>query len=454
MIGKKEARRILRMVYEHSRADQVEVLIFNHEQSLTRFANNYIHQNVNESNSSISIRAIFGKKIGFASANSLDSKKICETLKWAEEIAELQRENKDFTTLPKVRRNQYRVVKTIAKNTVDFSNADRAKAVAEIVSIADKYSLTTYGSVSNGTAEICIGNSLGTFAYSACGDVFCNIVMSGDNSTGYTQAGARDISDINFSKLAETAAQKAVKSANPIEVPPGRYTAIFEPLAAHEFLDFLGYYAFNAKIYNEGRSFLCGKLGKKIFDERITIVDDPFFSKGFAFAFDFEGVPKKRLVLVSKGIAKNIVQDSLTAVKTKTKSTGHALAAPNPFGPVPMHLVLKGGTKSLDRMIKETKKGILVTRFHYTNIIDPYRLTFTGMTRDGTFLIENGCVTKGLKNFRFTENIIDCFNKVGDIGRRSVLSASDPGYGGRFATGTVSPAIKIKSFAFTSGTEF
>lgn len=454
MIGKREAKRVLNMVFEQSKADQIEVSVFNHEQSLTRFANNYIHQNVNESNSSISIRAIFGKKIGFASTNSLDSKKIRETLKWAEEIAELQRENNDFTSLPSVRKNQYRTVKTFAKRTASVTNTDRAKAVAKIVRVADKYSLTTYGSVSNGIAEVCIGNSLGTLAYASCNDVFCNIVMSGGDSTGYTQTGTRDILDINFEKLAETAAQKAIHSANPIEMPPGQYTAIFEPLAAHEFLDFLGYYAFNAKIYNEGRSFLCGKLGKRIVDKRITIVDDPFLSKGFAFPFDFEGVPKRKLVLVSKGIAKNLVQDSLTASKTRSKSTGHALTAPNPFGPIPMHLVLKGGTKSLDRMIKETKTGILVTRFHYTNIIDPYRLTFTGMTRDGTFLIEDGRVTRGLKNFRFTENIINCFNRVSDIGRRSVLVASDPGYGGRFATGAVTPGIKIKSFAFTSGTEF
>ena len=119
-----------------------------------------------------------------------------------------------------------------------------------------------------------------------------------------------------------------------------------------------------------------------------------------------------------------------------------------------MHLVLKGGTKGLDRMIRETKRGVLVTRFHYTNIIDPFRLTFTGMTRDGTFLIQDGMITKGIKNFRFTENIIDCFNRIVDTGRRGVLVASDPGYGGRFAIGVLVPALKIRKFAFTSSTDF
>ena len=454
MIGKKEARRILRMVYKQSKADQVEVSIFNHKQSLTRFANNYIHQNVNETNSSISIRAIFGRKIGFASTNSLSPKKIMDTLRWAEKIANLQRENKDFTSLPSVGSKQYRMVKTLAKKTASVSTTDRANAVARIVNTAAKYSLNSYGSVSDGIAEICIGNSLGTFAYTTCGDVFCDIVMSGDNSTGYAQEGTRDIRDIDFRKLAEIAAQKAVLSANPVELAPGQYTTIFEPLAAREFLDYLGYYAFNGKMYNEGRSFLCGKIGKKIFDARITIFDDPFLKKGFAFPFDFEGVPKKKLILINKGIAKHIVHDSLTAVRANSRSTGHALSAPNPFGPVPMHLVLKSGQKSVDKMIKETKKGILVTRFHYTNIIDPYRLTFTGMTRDGTFFIEDGLITKGIKNFRFTENIIDCYKRLVDIGRQSYLVASDPGYGGRFASGAVTPAVKISKFSFTSGTEF
>ncbi len=454
MVGKKEARRILGLVYEYSKADQVEVSIFNHEQSLTRFANNYIHQNVNEANSSISIRAIFGRKIGFASTNSLNPKKIKDTLRWAEKIASLQRENKDFASLPDISSRKYRTVKTFTKKTAAISAIERAEAVADIVDVAAKYSLNSYGSVSNGMSEICIGNSLGTFAYATCSDIFCNIVMSGDNSTGYAQEGTRDIRDIDFRKLAEIAAQKAVLSANPVELAPGQYTTIFEPLAAREFLDYLCYYAFNGKMYNEGRSFLCGKIGKKIVDTRITIIDDPFLEKGFAFPFDFEGVPKKRLVLVKNGIAKKVVHDTLTAVRAKSKSTAHALSAPNPFGPIPMHLVLKSGQKSMDKMIRETKKGILVTRFHYTNSIDPFRLIFTGMTRDGTFLIENGHMTKGIKNFRFTENIIDCFNRLVDIGRQSFLVASDPGYGGRFASGVVTPAIKIKKFSFTSSTEF
>jgi PmbA protein len=454
MIGKKEIKKLVDIALQYTKADQIEVSVFNHDQALTRFANNYIHQNVNESNTSISIRVAFGKKIGSASTNSLKPDKIKETVKWAEEIAKFQRDNEDFIAFPGVKTKEYSSVDTYVEKTAQFSNTERANAVAEIVEVAKKQSLTTFGSVSNGVAEIYIANSFGTQAYAICDDVFCNIVMSGENSTGYVQSGKRNVTELDFRTLAEVAAQKAIKSANPVEISPGQYTTIFEPLAASEFLDYLAYYAFNGKLYEEGRSYLKGKLSTKIMDERITVVDDPYNKMGFRFPFDFEGVPKKKLALIDKGVAKNVVYDSLTASKAHKKSTGHALSAPNPFGPIPLHLVMNGGNKTFDKLISETERGVLVTRFHYTNIIEPHKLTFTGMTRDGTFLIEDGEVTKGLKNFRFTENIVNCLNRLDDIAENCELVASDPGYGARFATGTVVPALKIKDFAFTSATEF
>ena len=454
MITKREARKIINFILDAAQADEVEVLIFGNEQALTRFANNYIHQNVKELNTGVSIRVAIGKKIGSASTNSLEPKRLKQTLRWAERIARFQRDNPDFKSLPRISQKAYKAVKTYTPKTARFNSSQRARAVSQIIDVAKKYSLNSYGSVSNGTAAICIGNSQGTFAYAVCDDIFCNIVMSGRNSSGYVQAGSRNVDDLDFSSLAETAAQKALRSADPIDFPPGQYTTIFEPLAASEFWMYMSYYAFNGKLFNEGRSFLRGRIGKRIIDKRLTIIDDPFNPRGFPFPFDFEGVPKRRLVLIDKGIAKNVVHDSLSATAAKTKSTGHGLAAPNPFGPVPMHLVVRGGDKGLDKLIRETKKGILVTRFHYTNVIDPYKLVFTGMTRDGTFLIEDGKIVRGLKNLRFTENIIEALNRVAGLSRRSFLVASEPGYSGRFGMGTITPVIKIKDFTFTSATEF
>lgn len=454
MIGKKKMQQITDRAMECTKADQIEVSIFNQDQALTRFANNYIHQNVNESNCLFSVSVAFGKKLGHASTNSLDTRRVRETVRWAEQIAQFQKEYKDFVAFPEVKRTAYRQIETFNRKTARFTHAARAHAVAEIVDCAKRHELTAFGSVSNGVAEICIANSRGTRAYAVCNDIFCNIVMSGTNSTGYVQTGTRDGNNIDFRLLAESAARKAITSADPVRLSAGKYTTIFEPLAASEFFDYLGNYVFNGKTYEDGRSFVSGKLGQAIIDKRISIVDDPFAPQGFAFPFDFEGVPKKKLVLVDKGVARNVVYDSLTAAGAGKKTTGHALGFPNPFGPVPVHLVVSKGAKSYKQLIKETERGLLVTRFHYTNIIDPHKVIFTGMTRDGTFLIENGVITKGVLNLRFTENIIGCLNRLVDMGKKCELVADEPGYGGRFASGTICPAIKIDDFNFTGTTEF
>jgi predicted Zn-dependent protease len=454
MIGKKAVKNIVDLVLKESKADQVEVLIFNYDQALTRFANNYIHQNVNESNTGVSIRAIFGRKIGSASTNSLEPQKIRDTVHWAENIARYQKDNPDFDSLPKVNRRDYKKIDAYVPETARFSNIGRAEAAAVIISVAKSHGLTAFGSVSNGAAEIAVSNSRGTFAYAKNSDVFCNIVMSGENSSGYFQTGSRFVGKINFRKAAEAAAQKALKSRDPAAIKPGKYTTIFEPLAVQDLLSYLCYYTFNGKMYEEGRSFLSGKLGTKVMDSKITLLDNPFNMKGYPAAFDFEGVPKQRLHLVRSGVAENVVYDTLTATRAKKISTGHALPAPNPFGPVPMHIVMQGGDSSLEEMIKQTKKGILVTRFHYTNVIDPYKLVITGMTRDGTFLIEDGVINRGLKNLRFTENVIEALNRVSAITRKSELFPFEPGYGGRLAHGVFAPALKIDDFTFTSATEF
>jgi predicted Zn-dependent protease len=402
----------------------------------------------------VAVKSIFGKKIGSASTNSLSPQKIKEAVKWAETIAALQKDNPDFVSLARVKARDYKKVKTFVAGTSRISAGERAKAVIEIIEVAKKYSLTSYGSVSNGSGAVAIGNSLGTFAYSQASDIYCNVVMAGRNSTGYAQHGTRDIRDMDFGRLAETAARKAISSADPVDIAPGKYTTIFEPLAVNDIIGYLASYAFNGRMFLEGRSFLAGKMGKPVVNKRVTILDDPVGVRGFAFPFDMDGVPKKKLVLIDKGIAKNVVYDSITASKAGKRSTGHSIGFPNPWGPIPLHLTLKGGRTSLADMIKSTKKGVLVTRLHYTNVIDPHKIIFTGMTRDGTFLIEDGKITRGVKNLRFTENLFEALNRIDDVSKDPLLVADEPGYGARFAHGAIVPAVKIRDFTFTSATEF
>uniref|UniRef100_A0A7C4TCP5 TldD/PmbA family protein n=1 Tax=candidate division WOR-3 bacterium TaxID=2052148 RepID=A0A7C4TCP5_UNCW3 len=454
MLNKKDAKELIAMAIGFSSAEQIEVIIHSFDSALTRFANNYIHQNVYEANTTISVRVIFGKRIGTASTNSLALKNIKETIRCAERMAKFQTENPQFVSLIKTDPKKYRQEIPSVKSFEQISPDKRAEAVRQIVEIAKEKNLLAYGSVSNGLSVIVIGNSLGTFAYHRSTDVFCNIVMSGKNSSGYAQSGAKDFDEINFVKLARIAADKAIRSQDPIEIKPGPYTTIFEPLAVSDFLDYLSAYTFNGKLFEEGRSYFCDKLGTKVVDERITITDDPFCRKGFPLPFDFEGVPKKKLVLIERGIARNVVYDSLTATALGKKTTGHALAYPNPYGPMPLHLVMEGGDITFNDMVSTTKQGILVTRLHYTNVIDPHKITLTGMTRDGTFLIEGGVITRGIKNLRFTENLFEALNRVEAISKRQELVAHEPGYSGRLGSGTITPAIKINDFTFTSATEF
>lgn len=453
MLGKQKTSELINFALNQSKADQTEILISYFESYLTRFANSEIHQNVGERNGSLSIRVVVGKKIGSASTNKFDFDSIKQTLNQAMEIAKFQRENPDFKSLPMPAAG-YKTIDTYFEKTHNLSPIDRADAVKAIIEKVKNGGLRAFGSFTNGASEFGIGNSLGILAYAQTSDAFCNVAAMGENSSGYAQAGARDVNQIMPEKVAERAVKKALDGKNPVEIEPGQYEVILEPLAVSDMLDFLGWYGFNAKTYQEERSFLCDNMGKKIMGDNITIMDDGYDERGFAFPFDFEGVPKQKISLIENGIAKGLVYDSLTAGKENKESTGHALPAPNTFGPVPFNIILLPGNSSLEQMIKNSKKAIFVTRFHYTNIVEPKKTIFTGMTRDGTFLVENGKITRPIKNLRFTENILNALNHVLEIAQDLTLIGGGAGYEGRFATGNLVPGLRIESFNFSGKTEF
>lgn len=454
MLGQKKLLDLINYALLQSKADQTEISIMNYASYLTRFANNYIHQNVGEENTNITIRTILGKRFGIATTNFLSRDKIKETIQNALAITRLQPENPDFRTLPFASKKDYKRVSTFYNSTARFSPDARAQAVKLVFKSAQEKGLNAYGSFTTGALEIGIGNSLGVMAYNLSSDAYCNVVMMGKTSSGYADAASRDVRDLDTLKIARTSIEKALLSQNPIDLPPGRYTVILEPLAVDEMMAFLGGLGFGAKVYQEGRSFLKDKLGKKIVDSRITWIDDAYNEKGFVCPFDFEGMPKKKIRLFERGVAKDLAYDSLTAFKEGKESTGHAMPQPSYIGPFPTNLVLKGGKSTFKEMIRSTKKGILVTRFHYTNTVDPMKTVITGMTRDGTFLIENGEITKGIKNLRFTQSILEALNNLVDISRNQTLAGGGAGYGGRFAVGSLVPALKIDNFNFTSATEF
>jgi predicted Zn-dependent protease len=452
MIGQKRLLKKLETVLKHSTADQTEIVYVGDESSLTRFANNYIHQNVYENNSRILFRAVLGKRVGVASTNSLVEADLKQTLDDSIEIARSRKENPKFPGLPKAAK--YKQFATFDKATAGFTPLQRAKAVQKVIAEASKFGFTMSGALSTNSGEIAVVNSLGVRAYQPVTYAAINMVTTCDTSSGYASAVARRVADIDFKALARTAVEKCNLSQNPQQLEPGEYEVILEPAAVASVLEWLNYIGFGSKSFEQGTSFLASRIGRKITSEMITVYDNALDSKSIAFPFDFEGVPKKKVMIIDKGIAKGVVHDSQSAVKskTKTKSTGHALpATESSEGSLALNVVMAPGKAPRAKMVSAVKRGILVTRFHYINgLIDTRNSVMTGMTRDGTFLIENGEIKGGIKNLRFTDSMMRAFKSAVAVSKETQMVAA-----WWSSVGCVSvPTIHLGSFKFSGKTGF
>jgi PmbA protein len=450
MIGKEKLLKKLESVLSHSTADQMEIVYVGDEFGLTRYANSYIHQNVYENNCRILFRAVLGKRVGVASTNSLVEADLKQTLDNAIEIARSRAENPKFPGLPKAAK--YKKLVTFDKATARCTPMQRAKTVEKVIATATKEGFTVAGAYSTSSGEIAIVNSRGVRAYQPVTAASINIVVMSDTSSGYASAVSRRISDIDFKALAKTAVEKCKQSQNPHVVEPGEYEVILEPAAVAEIMEWLNFTGFGSKSFQQGTSFLANRVGKKITSEMITICDNALDPKAVAFPFDFEGVPKKKVLLIDKGKVKGVVHDSTSAVKGKTKSTGHSLPATDSAeGALGLNIVVASGKTPRAKMIAGVKRGILVTRFHYINgLIDTRNSVLTGMTRDGTFFIENGEIKYGIKNLRFTDSMMRAFKSTVAISKESQLIAA-----WWSAVGCVSvPTIHLGSFKFSGKTDF
>jgi predicted Zn-dependent protease len=450
MIGKEKLFARLEKVLAQSSADETEIVYVGAESGLTRYANSAIHQNVFENNSKIFFRTAFGKKIGVASTNSLVGSDLKRTLDNSCEIARNQPENINFPGLPGPAK--YRDVNTFDDKTAGFSPRDRAKVVKKIIRVADRKKFSLAGAFSTSSGEIAVVNSKGVRAYQPITTASVNMIAMSDSSSGYAAGLSRQVDNVDFDKLAKIAVEKCDKSQNPVSVEPGDYEVILEPAAVGSLLEWVNYIGFGSKSFLDKTSFMAGKIGKKITSDKINLYDNGLDSKTIAFPFDFEGVPKKKVSFISKGVAKGVVYDRITAYKGKAKSTGHSLTADSSaMGAIALNLVMSGGRSTREKMIQNVKRGILVTRFHYINgFIDTPRAVLTGMTRDGTFLIENGEIASGIKNLRFTDAMMRSFKSVATISKETELIESwwD-------AVGCIqAPTLHLGSFKFTGKTEF
>jgi predicted Zn-dependent protease len=427
-----------------STADQTEVRVAAGEDGLTRFANNAVHQNVYESGVSVSLRAVMGKRIGVASSNDPSADGIRRLAEKACELARLAAPNEEFVSLPSPTEQTPGCEVCPAQTTVAFGPENRAGAVQVMLSIAEESGLVAAGQFATGHAATAVANSLGIEAFWHTSSARGRVVMQGSDSSGFSEAVADEVYSICPETLARRAAGKALKSAGPREVEPGKYTVILEPLASTDMIGMLAVYDMHALAHQEGRSFTTGKIGEKVCGDNISIWDDGCDPRGLRHPFDHEGVPRQRVNIIENGVLRGVPYDSFTAGREPgAANTGHALPAPSTWGPVPMNLFINAGDSSVEDMIAATERGILVTRFHYTNMIHPVRTVLTGMTRDGTFLVEDGEVVGGVKNLRFTQSILEALSNVDMIGNA-----------GELQDWVWAPALRIQGFSFSSGTEF
>jgi len=446
--GKQRLAKVADRVMGFAEADQVEVAIVRSTRDLTRFAENAVHQNVSEIDTQVRVRAVVGKRAGVASTNRIDDSGLRKVAETASRLARLQPENPEFRSLPEPEAPP--TADAYIEATAACTPVQRADGVRPLLDRCRKGGLRASGAFSTSASEYMIRSSLGVSAYHPVTLAQMSAVVMGETGSGYACEDALDVSQIDPNRVAEVAIDKAERSRGPAEVEPGTYTVILEEPAVADMVFFLGRMGLGALALQERRSFMSDRLGERVTGDRITIWDDGLDPRTVPFPFDFEGCPKRRVSLIEKGIARGVVYDSFTAGREPdATSTGHGLPSPNAFGPLPTNLFLEPGEATKEEMLAATERGIWVTRFHYTNAVHPVRTVLTGMTRDGTFLIEGGRITRPLKNLRFTQSILDALASADMLGRTLKLR---PVGAGPFAV--CAPAARIREFTFTGTTQF
>ncbi len=433
---------IVEKVLKLSSADETEAVVRASTSGLTRFAESTIHQNVYDENAVLMLRVALGTRVAGVRTNQLDARGLERAMREAIAIANATPPDPLFAgmadPLPIPSGGRY------IEATAHATPMDRAMRVRAFVDATP--GLRVAGALETEAHEIVVGNSRGVRATSRLTQASFTSVVDGGDATGYVEAYDADLNGLVMETLGHRAMAKVQAGRSPRGVPPGQYRVILEPPAVALMVSYLGSMTFNGKAVQEGRSFLVGRIGQQVVDARLSLWDDATDPRTIGVPFDFEGVPKRKLVLIDRGIARSAVYDRRTAKLAHTENTGHALPQPNAFGPIPTNLFLSTGTTPLERMIASTERGLLITRFHYVRVVDPLRTIITGMTRDGTFLIEGGQIVGGVKNLRFNQSIIEALANLDAIGTEGTLSTEG------FAGAAWVPALQVRGFHFTSGT--
>ncbi len=447
ILASEEARHFLDEVLSHSAAQHTEALLESRSESLTRFANNAIHQNVFSLNHVVTVRAIEGKRVGIAATNRFDSSALRQTADQALSIARLSPEDPDLPELAEPQ--NYSSLSAWAAATAQAAPEMRARGAGAVIEAAASRGLVAAGAFTTAAQAVAIANTRGVFAYQPETFAHFSCTALGSTSSGWSERCRRDAADLDPGSVGRAAISKAQDSEHPGTIEPGAYTVVLEASAVAELLGFLAWYGLGAQSVQEGRSFLCGRMGEKIAGESVTLRDDASHPLAMGRPFDYEGTARQAITLIENGVARAVVHDRRTALKEGVRSTGHACPPPSPDGPMPYCLVLLPGPHSLEDMIASTERGVLVTRFWYNRLVDQRKTLVTGMTRDGTFLIEGGRVTRGVRNLRFNESVLEALSRTEMVGSELEPTVFD--YVGNCV---VAPPLKVRDFHFTGLTRY
>ncbi|MGQ0714509.1 MAG: TldD/PmbA family protein [Gemmatimonadaceae bacterium] len=439
-LSRSEAEALARRALAMATAEATRVTLQSGTRGNTRFAVNQISTAGDNFNTTITVRSLFGRRSANVTTNKLDDEGLRYAVETSERLAKLAPE--DPEEMGELEPQQYAESQGWSDVTAALEPAGRASAVGAITRATRAADLDGTGYLETNAGSFAVANSKGLFAYArGTGSALTTTVRTPDGTgSGWAGAAHHDFSRIDAAALGARAIEKARLSRNPVAVEPGRYTVVLEPTAVANLLQLVGF-ALNARNADEGRSFFSkpgggNKLGMKIVDERVTIVSDPLDPEAPANTFTGEGLPTSRTVWVENGVVKNLAYDRYWAQRSGRE--------PVPFiGSIRMN----GGPSSLEEMIASTPRGILVTRFWYIRSVDPRTILYTGLTRDGTFLIENGTITKAIKNLRFNESPIFMLNNLEAMGAPMRVSASESGSPG---LAIIVPPIKVRDFTFTS----
>lgn len=449
LLSAEQAKALGDRILGMAKADKTRITIDSGWSGNTRFAGGEITTSGESTDATITVVSTIGKRRASASTNILEDASLRRIVDLSERLAKLSPEDPEI--MPDLTAQTYAPVRGFVDATANLGGDARAVAAKRVIERAAETGKSAGDVFVAGYLEANAGaraivNSSGLFAYHRSTDANLSATVRTPDGTGsgWASAGARNWGAIDPAALGVRAAQKAVASRNPTAIEPGMYTVVLEPQAVADLVPQLGG-AFNARSADEGRSPFSKKgggtrLGEKIADERVTIYSDPADAELLAAPFDGEGLPVQRRVWIENGVLKNLTYSRFWAQKQNVQPTGGGGGFGG--GGFPGGLKMKGGTKSLDELIAGTQRGILVTHFFYIRSLDQRTVMLTGLTRDGTFLIENGKVTKSLKNFRWNESPLFMLNKIEEIGRAEPTAA-----------GQVMPALRVKDFNFTSLSE-